>query len=174
MGKPTERAIIDILEGAYVDKVIDNLGLVVTLYDVVSVGDGYIYHSDGGAHFKVTFRPVIFRPFKGEFLTGTVTSADVGGIYVSLDFFRDVFIPKEHLLLPSRYDPHESTWMWLFEGDSALYYDRNHSIRFRVDSVTFQKPNSLQASSIAPMRVIGRVDEGAGMGLGMSHWYDTT
>lgn len=33
-------------------QVIPNLGLAVTLYDILSIGDGHVYHSDGGAHYK--------------------------------------------------------------------------------------------------------------------------
>lgn len=33
-------------------QVITGLGLVVTLYDIQSIGEGYVYHSDGGAHYK--------------------------------------------------------------------------------------------------------------------------
>lgn len=33
-------------------QVVAGLGLVVTLYDILSIGDGYVYHSDGGAHYK--------------------------------------------------------------------------------------------------------------------------
>ena len=52
LGKPAEAAITAALEKTFLDKVISGLGLVVTLYDILSIGDGYVYHSDGGAHYK--------------------------------------------------------------------------------------------------------------------------
>jgi DNA-directed RNA polymerase subunit E'/Rpb7 len=40
------------LEKAFLDRVVPNLGLVVTLHDILSIGDGCVYPSDGGAHYK--------------------------------------------------------------------------------------------------------------------------
>jgi hypothetical protein len=45
-------AITAALEKNFLDKAVDGLGLVVTLYDILSIGDGYVYHSDGGAHYR--------------------------------------------------------------------------------------------------------------------------
>ena len=52
LGKPPEAAITASLEKTFIDTVINGLGLVVTLYDLLSIGDGFVYHSDGGAHYK--------------------------------------------------------------------------------------------------------------------------
>lgn len=76
LGKPTELAIAHVLEQNYVDKVIHDVGLVITLYDVLKVGEGAVFHSDGGVHYKVVFRIVVFRPFPGELLVGVVKQMD--------------------------------------------------------------------------------------------------
>jgi DNA-directed RNA polymerase subunit E'/Rpb7 len=52
LGKPAAVAITAALEKTFLDKAVDGLGLVVTLYDILSIGDGYVYHSDGGAHYR--------------------------------------------------------------------------------------------------------------------------
>lgn len=52
LGKPAEAAITSALEKSFLDRVVPNLGLVVTLYDIMSIGDGYVYPSDGGAHYR--------------------------------------------------------------------------------------------------------------------------
>ena len=44
---------------------------------------------------KVEFRLVVFRPFKGEVITGKISSSSEGGIRVALDFFDDVQVPME-------------------------------------------------------------------------------
>jgi DNA-directed RNA polymerase subunit E'/Rpb7 len=69
---PTERAIVLALESAFIHRVIPEVGLVISLYDIFSIGEGAVYHSDGGAHYKVMFRAVVFRPFPGELLLGTI------------------------------------------------------------------------------------------------------
>jgi DNA-directed RNA polymerase subunit E'/Rpb7 len=58
---------------------------------------------------QVTFRILVFRPFKGEIIQGTILYADLEGIrgkiqrrrlcyssldIVTLDFFDDIWIPK--------------------------------------------------------------------------------
>ncbi len=64
------------IESRYIDKVIFNLGLVVSLYDIESITGGHIYPNDGAAYFKVVFRVVVFRPFTGEVLLGTLASCN--------------------------------------------------------------------------------------------------
>jgi len=57
-------------------QVLHDLGLVVTIYDVLSIDGGFIYPSDGAAHYTVTFRLVVFRPFINEILTGRLIKSD--------------------------------------------------------------------------------------------------
>ena len=49
-----------------------DVGLCIALYDVIRVGSSLIHPADGGAHFEVVFRVVVFKPFIGEVITGTV------------------------------------------------------------------------------------------------------
>lgn len=74
LGRPTEVAVTSVIERSYLDRVVPDVGLVVTLYDILELGDGHIHHSDGGAHYAVTFRVVVFRPAVGELLRARVLS----------------------------------------------------------------------------------------------------
>ena len=56
LGKPADAAITAALERTFLDRVISGLGLVVTLYDVLSIGEGFVTHSDGGAHYRCVAR----------------------------------------------------------------------------------------------------------------------
>ena len=96
LGKPRLEAITQEIESLYIDKVIKDLGLVITLYEIVSIEGGTVYPGEGSAHFKVEFRVVVFRPFNGEILEGTLKRADKTGLYVDIGFFSDIFVP-EHL-----------------------------------------------------------------------------
>lgn len=58
-----------------VDKVVPDLGLIVTVYDILEIGGGFIYPSDGAAIFDVNFRLVVFRPFVGEVLVGRLVKS---------------------------------------------------------------------------------------------------
>lgn len=58
------------------DKVIPAVGLAVTLYDLLKVGPGQLFPSDPAAHFRASFRLVVFCPFHDEVLIGTLIKAD--------------------------------------------------------------------------------------------------
>ena len=57
-------------------QVVTDLGLVITLYDITQIEGGYIYPSDGAAHYDVKFKLVVFRPFTGEVIEGSLASCD--------------------------------------------------------------------------------------------------
>ena len=139
LGKPTLEAIVEVIERLYVDKVIRDLGLVITLYDVVSVEGGTVYPGEGSAHFKVVFRVVVFRPFVGEVLEATLKRSDEEGLRVSLGFFDDVFVPAHLLQDPSNFDDKEKLWVWEYQGDAKqkMHFDLEEKIRVRVQSVRF-------------------------------------
>ena len=58
------------------DKVVPEVGLVVTLYDLLKIGPGQLFPSDPAAHFQADFRLVVFCPFPDEVLTATLIKAD--------------------------------------------------------------------------------------------------
>lgn len=79
LGRPAQEAVANALEKAFVDRVVTDAGLVVTVYDILSIDGGFVFHSDGAAHFKVSFRLVVFRPLVGEVLTGTLKRCNRSG-----------------------------------------------------------------------------------------------
>lgn len=74
LGSATLDAVQAVLERNYIDRVIRDVGLAVTIHEIRSIEGGFIYHSDGAAHFTVIFSLVIFRPLEGEILVGEVKS----------------------------------------------------------------------------------------------------
>ncbi len=61
-------------------QVVYNVGLCIALFDVLKVGDEFIFPGDGGAHIQVEFRYIVFRPFISEVLTGVIRSSSAKGI----------------------------------------------------------------------------------------------
>ena len=80
---------------------ISDFGLCICIQDFSRVEDAIIYPADGGAHHRVVFRVIVFRPFVGEIAVGTIVGSDENGLKVSIEFFEDIFIP--HYLLPQVY-----------------------------------------------------------------------
>jgi len=74
--RPPADAVAAVIQARYVDRVVPDLGLIVALYDLLSIEGGAIYPSDGAAFFRVRFRLVAFRPFVGEVLVGRLAACD--------------------------------------------------------------------------------------------------
>lgn len=72
LGGPASIAVEEQIKKLYFDKVINNVGLVVSLYDVTSIEGGDVQVGDGGVRFTAKFRLIIFRPFEGELLLGRI------------------------------------------------------------------------------------------------------
>ncbi len=62
------------------DKVVPDVGLVITVYDIVDISGGFIYPSDGAAIFDVLFRLVVFVPFVGEVIVGRLIRSSRWGV----------------------------------------------------------------------------------------------
>ena len=89
------------------------LGLVCSLYDVISVGAGTIQgYGDGATSFQVVFRLVMFKPFLGEIVEGVISKVSPEGMRVSLGFFEDIQVPYYNLIKPARFDDKEKLWIW--------------------------------------------------------------
>jgi DNA-directed RNA polymerase III subunit RPC8 len=109
------------------------------------VGSSLIHPADGGAHFEVVFRLVVFKPYVGEVISGKVLECSKDGIKVGLDFFTNCFIPYYHLFEPSSFDEAKKTWVWddshedeeEEDDDEPLAIQKGDMINFEVHDVNF-------------------------------------
>lgn len=76
---------------------------------VTKLGHGVCQGSS--AHFRVTFAVIVFRPFVGEVLVGTIIDSTESGITVSVGFFAAIFVPVYWMLNPSVYE--NGVWVWI-------------------------------------------------------------
>lgn len=183
LGKSTLEAVTQELESLYVDKVLPECGgLVVTLYSIKSIQGGAVLAGEGCVCFDVTFDVVLFKPFIGEVLEGTLTSADASGAHVSVGFFHDIFVSPSDMQDPSEFDENEGMWVWDYHG-TKMDMGINEKVRFKVKGVRFpdlpktaEELSSLTFEagaktdgSFAPMLLIGNMNED---GLGLCSWWD--
>uniref|UniRef100_A0A1D1Z3B8 DNA-directed RNA polymerase subunit n=1 Tax=Anthurium amnicola TaxID=1678845 RepID=A0A1D1Z3B8_9ARAE len=170
LGLPLHKAIRGEIERLFLDKVISNLGLCVSVYDIRSIEGGFILPGDGASTYKVVFRLVMFRPFIGEVLIGKTETSDESGLKISLGFFNDIHIPA-HLLQQPNKRGEDGIWLWQYT-DESLSLDLDEEIRFRVNDVRYppipvrQEEN---AKPFAPMEIIGDI---RGDGLGLLSWWE--
>jgi len=172
------------IRNKFLNKVIEDVGLVVAVFDITSVGDAYVYPGDGASFVSVQFRAVVFRPFVGEIIVGKIKSSNEEGIKVSLEFFGDVFLPNHLLQHPSYFEEEEQLWYWEF-SEHKLFFELESDVRLRIESIVFNKRHSKRPPKAnlvpvegqeqpeeeklpPPMIVVGTTNES---GLGCVQWW---
>ncbi|KAI3991023.1 hypothetical protein MKX01_026207 [Papaver californicum] len=132
---PLPEAIRGELEKLFVDKVIAQLGLCVSIYDIKYIDGGLIFAGDGASTYTVDFRLIMFHPFEGEILSGKVDASDANGLRLSVVFFKDIFVPAHLLPNPSKFSE-DGRWTWMY-GDVELTIEQDDEIRFRVHKISY-------------------------------------
>lgn len=130
--RPCGESIEDNINAKYANKVIQEIGLCICLYDILSASDGLIGHGTGIVNVNVEFRLVVFRPFKGEIILGQISSASAYGMKIRLDFFDDIFVPPNLMFQKSFFNVQEQVWTWV-NDDDEYFYDKNEWVRVRVE-----------------------------------------
>ncbi|KAK0250160.1 DNA-directed RNA polymerase III complex subunit Rpc25 [Friedmanniomyces endolithicus] len=137
--KPSARAIEDWINTKYADKVIHGVGLCVGFHSLLSASEGLIGNGTGIVHVNVDFRLVVFRPFKGEIIRGTISSSNDEGIHMSMGFFEDVIAPRGLLFSPSTPEADESGTVWVWRAnENEFWFDRTEKCLMRVEQEVWQ------------------------------------
>ncbi|OII71368.1 DNA-directed RNA polymerase II subunit RPB7 [Cryptosporidium andersoni] len=147
----------------YINKVIKNVGLVISLVEFDYVDHAVIDSDDGSLYFNTTFRIIVFKPFISEIIEGIIINSDSTGLTVSLGFFNDIKIPSNELREPKSMNGDTKLWSWNYETHH-LYYLINSIIRFRVTGVLFNDSDT----EVSSMVIMGNVQND---GLGMISWW---
>ncbi|KAJ3164146.1 DNA-directed RNA polymerase III subunit RPC8 [Geranomyces variabilis] len=182
--KPRLNALLDELNAKYANKILHNVGLGIRVYDVLDASEETVHMvQDGSSQSKVTFRLVVYRPFKGEILTGRVAHNDPReGVRVSMDFFDDIIIPPAFMQPGTEFDEAEKLWVWRYEG-SDLYMDIDEPVRFRVEVEQFVDVGPVRVGQVeaeggaeneankrpAPYSLLVSIAE---PGLGLTAWWE--
>ncbi|TPX56410.1 hypothetical protein PhCBS80983_g04543 [Powellomyces hirtus] len=173
--KPRAQALVDELNAKYANKILHNVGLGIRVWDVIEASDEIVHMvQDGSSQSKVTFRLVVYRPFKGEILTGKVAKNDpIEGVRVSMEFFDDILIPPAFMQPGTEFDEEEKLWVWRYEGND-LYMDIDEPIRFRLEVEQFVdvgpvRQGDQEVKRAAPYSLMVSIAE---PGLGLTAWWD--
>ena len=152
----------DRLESKVVGQALGSAGLCVSVHKVLGYSPGEVLHSEGSVQFSVRCQLMMFRPFKGEVLEGTVVACHPEGVVVDCGVAQ-AFIPRERLQQPSEFDEQEGVWVWRESGED-LYMEVGHTVRF---SVTDFDPEDSKKNQYGTA-VTGTVDAD---GLGVKDWW---
>jgi len=96
--------LIEEIESKYLNRVIPDVGLCISFFDFVNIGDPYVYPSEGAVHQLARFRLIVYRPFPTEICVGTIVDCNSEGLKVSMGFFDNIIIPSNLLQSPSTYN----------------------------------------------------------------------
>ncbi|WCJ21632.1 DNA-directed RNA polymerase III subunit rpc8 [Euphorbia peplus] len=161
---PLQDAIKKELQHIFLDKVIPNLGLCISVYDIRQIDGGFIFPGDGASTYTVEFRLVMFRPFVGEIIIAKLKESNKDGLRSSLGFFDDIYVPANRLLQPSEFlpakDEYQGTWEWCYGGNDNKYFiDGVDEIKFQVDNIKYSPvPLEQPENPFAPMVITGVID----------------
>ncbi|KAM7515297.1 hypothetical protein LguiA_004880 [Lonicera macranthoides] len=172
---PLNEAIKGELEGLFLDKVIANLGLCISVYDIQSIEGGFIFAGDGASTYTVKFRLIMFCPFVGEVIGAKLKGSNANGLHLSLGFFDDIYVPAHLMPNPSHSEPDPENkklvrWIWEFDGENYPI-DGVDEIRFRVQSVSYPSvpiEPERESKPFAPMVITASLDAD---GLGPVSWW---
>ena len=83
-GLPTSEAVDKQLRETYMDYYDKELGRVISVIDVLSVGEGVIIPGDGAAYYKSSFKLLTWKPEIQELVYGTISEITSFGAFIDL------------------------------------------------------------------------------------------
>ncbi|PVG02100.1 hypothetical protein CPB86DRAFT_752314 [Serendipita vermifera] len=194
-GLDTAETLSRELNKKYANRILHDIGLVISVFDLLKCTEGKVRYGDGCLWYKVDFRLVVFRPFISEVLVGKVKSQDEQGIRVTLNFFDEIYIDVTQLPAPCAFDSSRQKFFWspTLDEDATrtqlmdspiserLYIELDAPIKFRVEGDEFhdEEPGPPKMSEgvridltkepkRAPYRIIASI---AGQGTGPLEWW---
>ncbi|BGP39290.1 DNA-directed RNA polymerase III complex subunit Rpc25 [Rhodotorula kratochvilovae] len=111
--KDPAEAIREEIHRRYANRVIPNVGLCISLLDILSSSEGAVLYGDGCFYYRCEFRLIVFRPYIGEAIVGRVKSQSPEGIVVTVGFFDDIFVPPNLMPDWSAFDHERRAWFWV-------------------------------------------------------------
>mmetsp|Transcript_20716 Transcript_20716/g.34193 ORF Transcript_20716/g.34193 Transcript_20716/m.34193 type:complete len:244 (+) Transcript_20716:33-764(+) len=138
--------LVRLIDEKYCNTVVMNVGMVVCLYDVLVVGDSYVYPGDGASHTECEFSVIVFKPAIGEVLEGTINLCCQEFIRISLGFFQDIYVDRMHMRKGMSFHRENHWWEWKYtddetESEASYYVTTDSKIRVKVEQVLFMAPH---------------------------------
>ncbi len=83
-GLPTAEAVDKQLKETYADYYDKELGRVVSIIEVLEVGEGVIIPGDGAAYYKSRFKLLVWKPKLQELVFGTIAEITSFGAFIDM------------------------------------------------------------------------------------------
>ncbi|KAL1924608.1 uncharacterized protein VTP21DRAFT_4262 [Calcarisporiella thermophila] len=82
-------------------------GYIISVINVIEMSRGKVLHGSGLAEFRVTYRAIVFKPFKGEVVDGIVTTVNKMGFFAEVGPLQ-VFVSSHLIPQDMKFDPHSN------------------------------------------------------------------
>ena len=87
-GMPTAEAVDNQLRKTYADYYDKELGKVISIIEVLEVGEGVIIPGDGAAYYNSKFRLLVWKPELQELVYGTISEITNFGAFINMGVMR--------------------------------------------------------------------------------------
>ncbi|MCF7910511.1 DNA-directed RNA polymerase [Candidatus Pacearchaeota archaeon] len=87
-GLPTQEAVENQLKETYEDYYDTELGKVVSIIEVIDVGEGVIIPGDGSAYYNSRFKLVVWKPELQELVYGEISEITNFGAFINMGVLR--------------------------------------------------------------------------------------
>ena len=87
-GLPTSESVEKQLKESFTNYYDKELGKVLTVVDVVEIGEGVIIPGDGAAYYKCKFKLLTFKPEMQELVYGEITEITNFGAFINMGSLR--------------------------------------------------------------------------------------
>ncbi|KAJ3359397.1 DNA-directed RNA polymerase II subunit [Allomyces javanicus] len=104
-------------------------GYVISVVDVVSIGAGLVLPAQGAAQYQLTYRAIVFKPYKGEVLNALVSQVNQQGFMAEVGPV-NVFVSRYLLPKQFKFNPSGVISCWSDDMDNRI--ERGAKVRLRI------------------------------------------
>lgn len=83
-GESTKKAVLESINERFENYISKDLGIVIGITDVVSVGEGIIIPGDGAAYYETKFKMLVFKPELQELVIGKINEISDFGAFIDI------------------------------------------------------------------------------------------
>ncbi|KXL46965.1 hypothetical protein M433DRAFT_87331 [Acidomyces richmondensis BFW] len=136
-----------VIEKLYTDREGKNLGtmMIVAIIDVTDVSEPKIVPGTGFADYDISYRAIVWRPFKGEVVDGLVSSVVHNGFFVDVGGL-SVFVSKAMIPPQLKYTVEGSTPSFTDNQDQTV--ERGSQVRLRIKGIRGEMDQMFAIGSI--------------------------
>lgn len=134
-GKPLNEATLEVLKDNFEGRVLEGIGLVISVLDAEASEEGYLTFGDAGSYHQARFTALVFSPVNQEVVEGEVVLIENIGITVRLGAV-DGFVHKSQVF-PSKDVVYDRNQGVVLAESGKRIIRRGDIVRVRVTGVAY-------------------------------------